>query len=283
MTRNVWKLVIFALLLLTLSIWILTIGTDDKFHLIQCAVGEGDATLIVYKRSQILIDGGPNTSVLSCLEKYMPMGDRKIELVILTHPEADHYSGLIDVANSFDVDVLVKNDLEISSQKYSVLINALGGRGIRVVDSTKVRGIRLGMIYIDILIDEEVREKRNTEKLNMFSIISLIRFKGFEALLTGDYEFNSRDSITLKISGIVPKEGVDYIKIPHHGSKNGLTRKLLEISKPKLAGISVGNNRWGHPDENITAILQEFKVKYLRTDQIGDLEIVSDGKGFAIR
>lgn len=66
--------------------------------------------------------------------------------------------------------------------------------------------------------------------------------------------------------------------MPHHGSKNGLTKKLLDAVTPEVAVISVGkNNRYGHPHEEVLNLLSEKEVKILRTDQKGNIEVVANG------
>src|SRR3990170_7268003 len=71
---------------------------DGKVHIVFCDVGQGDAIFLrTPKGADILVDGGPNESVLACLSGHMPFWDRDLELVILTHPHADHLNGLISV------------------------------------------------------------------------------------------------------------------------------------------------------------------------------------------
>ena len=77
---------------------------------------------------------------------------------------------------------------------------------------------------------------------------------------------------------------VNYLKVPHHGSKNGLTKELLETIKPEVAVISVGkNNSYGHPHEETLKLLRDKDIKILRTDEKGDIEVVNDGKKWWIR
>jgi competence protein ComEC len=71
---------------------------------------------------------------------------------------------------------------------------------------------------------------------------------------------------------------VDYIKVPHHGSKNGLTENLLKVVVPKVAVISVGKNPWGFPHKEVLDLLEKYNVKILRTDKMGDVEIITDGE-----
>ena len=77
---------------------------DGNLHVIACDVGQGDAILVIYKDVQILTDGGPDQKVLNCLGKYLPFYDKEIELIISSHPDADHLTGLVDVINKYKVD-----------------------------------------------------------------------------------------------------------------------------------------------------------------------------------
>jgi len=274
---KLWKYFILLLLLIAICLWLAALGIDDDFHLVVCNVGQGDATLIRYKSTEILVDGGPTDAVIDCLSKHVPFWDRELELVILTHPEADHFTGLIEVFRRYKVEAFLRSELILSNQNYQVLEKAVGGTTTRVITPTNGLIIRLGLIHLDMVIDEEYLQEKNLDKLNMFSIITLVGYGDFEALLTGDYEFEGRDEFLKNLTKIIPQDGVDYIKIPHHGSKNGLTRALLEITKPKLAVISVGKNQWGHPVPEIFSMLDYFKVKILRTDKEGNIVISSDG------
>ena len=76
---------------------------------------------------------------------------------------------------------------------------------------------------------------------------------------------------------------VDYIKIPHHGSVNGLTENLLKALVPKMAVISVGKNMWNFPRSEILDMLNSYEVKIYRTDKDGDIEVITDGKGIWIK
>jgi len=272
-----WKYFILLLVLVAVCLWLAVLEIDNDLHLVACNVGQGDATLIRYKSTEILVDGGPTDAVIDCLSRHLPFWDREIELVILTHPEADHFTGLIEVFRRYEVDTFLRNELTLSNQNYQVLEKAVGGTTTRVMTPTNGMVIRLGLIHLDMVVDEECRRGKNLDKLNMFSIITLVGYGDFEALLTGDYEFEGGEGVLKDLAKIIPRDGLDYIKIPHHGSKNGLTRALLEITKPKLAVVSVGKNQWGHPVPEILKMLDDFKAKTLRTDKEGDIVISSDG------
>ena len=98
--------------------------------------------------------------------------------------------------------------------------------------------------------------------------------------MTGDLSPKATQQILER--GLI--KDVDYIKIPHHGSKNGLTLELLETSKPEIAVISVGRkNSYGHPHKEVLEMLASYGLRVLRTDEVGNVEIISDGKKWWIQ
>jgi competence protein ComEC len=241
--------------------------SDDNLSIISCDVGQGDATLVQFKNNQILIDGGPDKSVLTCLGEYMPFYDKTIELVILTHPEKDHFGGLIDVFKNYNVGKFATTNRESSSLEYKVLVNEVGGMGLSSIILNNRVNLRLGKIYLDILNPSEEISFRGS---NDDGVVILLKYDKFKALFTADVENEVSDFLSTNSK----VQNVDYIKVNHHGSKNGLSEKLLQATKPKVAIISVGaKNSYGHPHKEILDLLEKYNVKILRTDQIGNIEI----------
>lgn len=295
-----WKYILGFLTLAAALVWLaLFTLPDSNLHLIACDVGQGDAILATYKNTQILMDGGPDNSVLDCLARHMPFWDREIELVAMSHPQKDHYQGLIEVVRRYQVDSFLTSGLDSGNDGFQVLKKEVGSRGIRVVPSSAGSTIRLGLISLDILHPSEqfvaveatkLLSKQVTNPLalyssekdpNFFSIVAILRFGEFDALLTGDID--PVISNQLSVNPLVGR--VEYLKVPHHGSKNGLTQDLLEIIRPQVAVISAGkNNSYGHPHKEILDLLSNQVTsstvgrKLLRTDLEGDVEIVTDGK-----
>ena len=257
---------------IAITVWLSVFVTDSNLHIIACDVGQGDAILIQRKTSQILIDGGPSNKVLDCLGNYMPFWDRQIELVILTHPQEDHYGGLIDVFKTYKVLKFGQYNVKSSSQGYQVLEKLVGGKGVEGITLHKGMVIRLGMIYLDILYPPDGTQDRNA---NNDAVVSLLRYGQFEAIFMADVENQASDGI----SENTKIQNIDYIKVNHHGSRNGLSKKLLDVLKPKVAVISVGKNSYGHPDPTIIEMLKIVNVKTLRTDELGNIELIANGLG----
>src|SRR4030065_1433952 len=285
-----WKYIFLLLTLIIIVVFLVVFSFDSKLHLIACDVGQGDAILVILGRNQILIDGGPNNKVLECLSKYMPFWDREIEMVVLTHPQKDHYGGLLEVFKRYRVDNFLANALDSSDQGYQVLETLVGGGGTRIINP--VSGMKVGnsLMYLDILfplkkvLTEDLEPSGSQNSLgkyiskldsNEFSIVAILKYRDSSALLTGD--------MTPKVSDEIITEGkivdINYLKVTHHGSKNGLTKELLDLSSPEIAVVSVGKkNPYGHPHKEILDLLGSINAKIFRTDLNGDVILVTNGK-----
>lgn len=258
---------------------------DKKLHVVICDVGQGDAILIrTPQGSDVLIDGGPDNSVLNCLGKHLPFWDRTIEIVVLTHPHADHLTGLIDVLKRYRVLVFGTGKIGNSTAAYRELIKLLEQNQIKqqfLYQGDKFT-LKDGVILETLWPTQEwvdqnagVGESLNE---NGFSAIESLNYKNFSALFSADAQAEDLE----KIDSLVGE--IDLLKVPHHGSKFGLNADILGILNPKIAAISVGkNNKYGHPTRFILDLFKSFNIKTLRTDQMGDIEIISDGQEFRVK
>src|SRR3990167_3816083 len=115
-----------TLALAAITIWLAVLALpDNRLHVVVCDVGQGDAILVSYKTTQMLVDGGPNKAVLGCLARHMPFYDHRIEVVVLTHPQADHMNGLIDVVKRYTVLQFIKEPVENNTDGYRELMRLL--------------------------------------------------------------------------------------------------------------------------------------------------------------
>ena len=267
---KVWKYTLNLLVLILFLVLIaITQLPDDNLHIIACDVGQGDAILVTYKNIQILTDGGPDSKVLDCLSRHVPFWDRDIELAILTHPDADHATGLISVIKRYNVDSILMNSKDPGTDVYRLLESEVGSLGVRVVNPKEGMSLRVDLIYLDILS----RFDENNTDTNYNSIVYKLEFGHFSGLFTGDIPIEVSDELAGRM------EKVNYIKIPHHGSANGMTNNLLKAVMPKIAVISVGaKNMWGFPAQSVLQILEDNNIQVLRTDQMGDVEVITDGE-----
>ena len=265
---------------------------DGKLHLVVCDVGQGDAIFIrTASGSDILVDGGPGKSVLSCLNRHMPFWDRNLEAIILTHPDADHITGMVSVLKSYKVDALYTQpnpgttDIyelfrhELAAKKLSATYVSAGDR-LNLTD-----GASLNIIWPDSKQPEKIGHNGSKtslpagrQGLNRFSVTTIVKYGNFKALLTGDAGIEVGDRIASSVGDI------DVLKVPHHGSKTGMSDYYLSTIKPELAVISVGaKNSYGHPAPFSLNLLKKHGVKTLRTDQDGEIEILSDGSTWSVK
>lgn len=260
---------------------------DDSLHLIFCDVGQGDAILAIKGENQVLIDAGPGERVLGCLSRHVPFWDKTLELVILTHPEADHAGGLPSVLERYSVRQLVSNSLVVESGIFEKIREEVLAKQVPVYspkagDKIKVGGLILEILYpLEKLGEEIVWETEEspqvlgiyTGNLNETSIVGLLKYGNFDVLLTGDIGVEEENQLQT--------EPVEVLKIAHHGSKYSTSQEFLEKISPDLAVISVGaKNSYGHPAQEVIERLSNLAIKILRTDIGGEIEIVSDGKNW---
>jgi competence protein ComEC len=196
----------------------------------------------------MLVDGGPNGEVVKCLARYLPFWDRRIEAVVLTHNEADHARGLADVVKRYKVLLF-----EPKLKKGETLV--------------------VGPITMKILWpDEKVLGASTGGEINTRGIVGKLSYGQLDVLLTADVD----------PANYPETAGIEIVKVPHHGSKFQWNREWWKKVSPGLAVISVGKNSFGHPTPEVIEGLKGLGIKTLRTDQAGDVEIVSDGENWKI-
>lgn len=294
MKKYLKYIVFLVLALLVLAWWQ---KPDDKLHLVFCDVGQGDAVLATYKGNQILIDGGPDQSVLNCLSRHMPFWDRKIELVLLTHPDGDHFTGLIFVLERFKVGKFLANPFIIKGNSdLEKLARLIEEKSIPFYSPSQEDKIKLAEISLDVLWPEksklvEIERLSQVEKekiggfwvlddslvdSNQYSIVTNLNYGNFDALLTGDIPAEEGKLLSWQ-KRLFP---VEVLKASHHGSANDNPDELYRGTRAKLVVFSVGENSFGHPSGELIEKLKSKEIKILRTDMDGDIEIVTDGESF---
>lgn len=270
---EVIKKPLFWVILVLILLWTAVFSLpDQKLHLIFCDVGQGDAILISYRQIQVLIDGGPDNRVLNCLSGHLPFWDRRIEMVVLTHPEADHFTGLIDVVKRYSVNYFISSNLIKTTQTFEELQKIILQKKTLIYSPQEGEEIKIGQLEFLVLWPGE---DFYDSQLNNHSLALKLVFNRFSALLLGDLSSKFENQLDL--------EPVEILKIAHHGSQTSTSQIFLEKVKPKLAVISVGTNKFGQPSPEIINRLNNLRIRFLRTDQNGEIEIVSDGRRWYTR
>lgn len=253
--------------------------TDTNLHIYFLNVGQGDAEYIKTPNGQdILIDGGPDSSVLGELGKVMSLGDRKIDLVILTHPHADHLTGLIDVLNRFEIGEVWETGVEYPSSVYDTWKLSIKEKGIKDSFVSANTEMQFSEVKILVLYPLSSIKNQTIDNVNNASIISELDYNKFSALFLGDAEIPSQAQI---LKSVKPMQ---VVKIAHHGSQNGINEDLMKIVRPAVAVIEVGaKNTYGHPAPATISFLKSIAAQIYRTDQNGTIDISSDGVNWWVK
>lgn len=264
--------------LISLSfLYVFSLPSKSLLKVVICDVGQGDAILVSVGNWQALVDGGPDNSVLLCLGRHMSIFDREIELVVLTHPQLDHFGGLIDVLDRYKVRRVIANPVsEQVSPEYGIFEEKLSESLVNI-EPPKSGPIISGLLNGYVLSTTKSKKQLVgfSSDPNILSIVTLFAFGENSILLTGDLDPETSQKL-IHLNRITR---VDLLKVPHHGSRNGLTRDFLNKTNPRMAAISCGlNNQHGHPHKEVVSMLEEFGVEVSRTDLDGEIVYVSDGK-----
>jgi len=265
---------------------------DGKLHIVFCDVGQGDATYIQFPSGKdMLIDGGPGgqtPKVLGCLAKHMSIFDRQIDVVMLTHPEEDHMGGLREIVKRYQIGVFVHGDSENTTEGFRELRYTLQQRNISDHIIGAGENMRIGASEFFVLWPTQqslALVKGNVlgaTHLNDTSVVTKLSYGTFDVLFAGDAD--SRVDGELMKRPLVETYGIEVLKVPHHGSKTGMTDDFLRwLGNVQLAVISVGKNSFGHPAPETITQLTKRNIQVKRTDQEGDIEIVTDGTNWTVK
>lgn len=258
---------------------------DGKLHVVFCNVGQGDGIYIrTPKGSSIILDGGPDDSILSCLSKHMPFWDRDIELMLLSHPHADHLNGLVDVLERYAVMHFATEDLANDSAGFAQLQKSLQEENLvieHLVSGGKITttdGVTITLLSpTKTFLHETSPGGKIGEKGEFASLVLMVSYGEFDAILTGDSQARGYEGAVKNVS-----RQIEVFQVPHHGSKTGINSSIINHLRPGVAVISVGKNAYGHPSKETLKTLSDNKINILRTDQKGDIEIESDGKSWTV-
>lgn len=235
-------------------------------------VGQGDAIFIeLPDKRQILIDGGPDDKVVEKLNSVMPFWDREIDMVIATHADADHLTGLVPVLKHYDVDTIIWNGIEAETKIFEEWKEARDTEGAEViVGRCCMRFTFSDSAFLEILYPLSTGAAPVDLKggQNNYSLVIRFVFGDESFLFTGDIERQVEYELVAQNFNLKS----DVLKIPHHGSKTSSSELFLEKVMPKTAVISVGRyNTYGHPHQAILQRLEKYDINIRRTDKEGDI------------
>ena len=271
--------IVFVVLVLA-WVWVFVEERQEFLEIDFYDVGQGDAIFIETPgKKQILIDGGPDLTILEKLGRELPFWDRYIDLIVLTHPEYDHIGGLIEVIKRYKIGRILTTGVTRDTAEYGEWQRIIQEKNIPILIAQANVVINLGNdINLFVLYPFENLAGQKIKKSNNTSIVAQLVYKDFELLLTGDIE--KKVEKALVNSGIDLQS--DILKVPHHGSKTSSTKDFINAVNPIIAIIQAGkDNPYGHPHQNVLDTLRNITT--LITGRDSNIEILTNGTEFQIQ
>ena len=254
---------------------------DGRLHVVFLDVGQGDAIFIqTPSGKQVLIDGGPSERVLlSQLGRQMPFWDRTLDVMLLTHPDTDHVTGLVPVLERYQVETVIHRQVELESEVYDYWLRLVEAEGATIYR---------GEVGLRLALDEGVDASRPLEMVvlhpgaepvsgkegnaNNNSVVTRLTYGQVSVLLTGDIEAEVEQRLVARGATLAST----VLKAAHHGSCSSTTDEFLGAVEPEMVVISVGaDNDFEHPCDEVLGRSEGLPV--YRTDEQGTVEIISDG------
>jgi len=278
--------------------------SDGRLHVYALNIGQGDSLLIRTPSDRfILVDGGPDDSVLNQMADVMPFYRRDIALVILTHPHPDHVNGLVEVVRRYNVARVIMTGIDYHDAGYTAFMEAIAGRGVpvkfadgkdMVLGDDNGDGSDAGAgsgsgatnpdygdraVTLDFLYPLSSIQGRSFVNINNSSIVFRLIYGKTVILFEGDCEVECERKILESAAVTGADLSADVLKVGHHGSRTSSSEAMLDAVNPTYAVISCGvDNSFKHPHPETISKLQARGVRIYRTDIDGRVEFVSDGE-----
>ncbi len=270
--RLTLSLILFVLVGSNLVVWVSAASNRKKDLVVKVYdVGQGDSIFIrTPDNYKILVDGGPNNKVVDYLNKDLGLNDRSIDLIVSTHPQADHMTGLIETLKKFQVKKVIASNVTNSTAQFKLWNDTLSNNHLKLDYVYAGESITLSdQVTLQILWPSSPNPK--VTNLNDAAVVIKLSYGSFDMLLTADADMNSQPYTT-------STNHIEVLKVPHHGSRTALREDFLKQLSPDASVISVGaHNTYGHPNADLVTLLSRNTKKIYRTDQNGTVEFVSNG------
>ena len=281
--KRYWREVIVGgLLLSNIFVWyaVYQRQPSDSLAVYFLDVGQGDAVFINSpSHGRMLIDGGPNRKVLSELGKILPFADRRIDVLMETHPDKDHIGGLPEIVSRYKIGMFLEPGVESE--------NSIDDELKKRLEEKKIPKLlaRRGMVInfndgVKLQILFPTQDVSNWET-NRASIVARLVYGDKSFLLTGD----SPIAIENVLVNLDPKIlASSVLKAGHHGSRTSTSLTYAEAISPDYAVISAGkDNTYGHPHKEVLDILEKIGAKTFSTAERGTIKFETDGKTLKIK
>lgn len=237
-------------------------------------VGQGDAALVRTQDACVLIDTGTNLSEDKLIAELKALGVERIDCLSLTHAHEDHIGGADRILREFEVEAVIARDTGETDVVTRRFWEALAENGATLYTPTGITTYRLGELTLDVIVPFEEAQTEGNDN----SLILRVAFGETTFLYMGDAESDTEARL-LAAFGEGDMLDCDGLKLGHHGSKSSSDPAFLQAVTPQVAVVSAGaGNGYGHPHERVLADLAALDCTCLRTDTMGTIRLISDGR-----
>lgn len=248
-------------------------SVGDEISIWVFDVGQGDA-IFIDADQDVLIDGGPSDAIIEKLTQVLPFWDRTIDLVVNTHPHADHLTGLVSVLRRYAVDQIWQTG-QAHQTSFSDAFNELAGNSVPIQAGQRIEIDEA--VTVEVLWPMRSLSGVRLEDPNDGSIVLLVECYDTRILLTGDIGIEQELSIIDRVGDI------DVLKVAHQGSYTSSSLEFLQAVRPEVTIISVGENDYGHPHQEVLDRFTMMDMQIYRTDEDGDMRVICSRDGYAIK
>lgn len=253
---------------------------QNKLQVYFLDVGQGDAIFIkTPDKHKIIIDGGPDNRVLAELGKHLPFYNQKIDLVILTHPDADHLTGLVEVLKRYPVKKILTSGIACNNPLCGAWSEVIKEKGVETQIAQAGQIFDFGETRLEILHPLINLNQQIVEETNDTSIVTKLVYHDNSFLLTGDATVAAEAALLAAEADL----RTEVLKVSHHGSDTASSEEFLSAVQPRWAVISVGKNKFGLPSRRILYRLGRVGVAILRTDELGEVKFIGDGRALQVK
>jgi len=280
--RNRQYIVLGVLVFITLGVWTAVFAEETRGVLTVAIldVGQGDSIFIESPTGvQIVVDGGPDGSLLRELPLVMGAFDRSVDAIIETHPDADHIAGFVDLVDRYEVGAFIEPGITKDTLTWVALQEKVAAQ--KIPHLLARRGMRLllgGGVELEVLYPDTDVSGLSPSKANEGGVVMKLSFGEATMLLMADVS-SKVETYLVGLDG--SRLDVDLLKVGHHGSRTSTSDAFVKAATPAAAIISVGgDNNYGHPTGDVIHTLTKNAVTTLRTDEDGTVVFVSNGGEF---
>lgn len=271
-------IILILFLVLGIATWQVSLDSKESAQFFSVSfldVGQGDAIYIQTPDGfEMLVDGGRDSLVLNALSSQRSFFDRKIDLVVATHPDLDHIGGLIDVFRRYEVETILLTENKNDTPAAAAFSEAIASENAALIYANAGQRFQLGA-STTVTIYSPVGDETNWETNNA-SIILKVTYGDIDVLLTGDAPFQIEEYIVDSFGAHLQAE---VLKLGHHGSRTSTSELFLDTVKPEYAIVSAAiDSPYNHPHQEVMQRVFARDIPTFHTGVDGTITFLSDGE-----